>query len=75
MAPAEAMLAAMTVVLPIGFTMETIRYHRVPYALQHPGVLVAAVAMVVLLPAVPSILGAIPFLLGNSDAGKVPATT
>lgn len=75
LAPAEAMGAAMAVGLPIGFTLEIINDHRVPYAMYHPGILLASIAMVVLLPAVPSILGASVFLFGNGDSQKSSATS
>ncbi len=62
LAPAEAMAIVIAVVLPIGMSLEAIVQRRMPYALSHPMIMLGGILWM-LHSAVPSLVGALPFLI------------
>ncbi len=66
LAPTEVMLGIMALTAPIGFFAEVILEHRVPYIFTHPVVFLVGISWWALIPAIPSILGALPFLFGSA---------
>lgn len=67
LAPSEIMGVVIAIVSPIGMTLEAFLTHRLPYALSHPGTLLMGIGWPILFPAVPTLLGAAPFLFGNES--------
>lgn len=65
LAPAEIMAAAIAVMLPLDCVIEAWIDRSVPYAIRHPQVLLAGILWM-LHCAVPAMLGAMPFLFGNT---------
>ena len=64
LAPAEIMAAVLVFAFPVGIVIETIATGGVPFVLRHPGMLIPGV-FYILYSAVPSLLGATPFLFSN----------
>ena len=62
LAPSEILGAFVVAILPLDLGVEWAVGRQVPYALTHPMVVVTMLTWMVVLPAVPSIIGAIPFL-------------
>ena len=62
LAPSEILGTFVLALLPIDLGMEWVIGRQVPYALTHPAVVVVMLTWIVLVPAVPSILGAAWFL-------------
>jgi len=62
LAPSEILGTFVLALLPIDLGMQWVSGRQVPYALTHPAIVVAMLTWMVLLPAVPSILGAAWFL-------------
>jgi hypothetical protein len=65
LAPSEIMGAFVLVMLPISLCLDWAVGSQIPYALTHPTVVVAMLSWMVVLPAVPSMLGAAWFLRGR----------
>ncbi len=65
LAPSEVMAGLMLITAPIGFVAEVVLEHHVPYVFTHPLVFLTGVTWWVLVPAVPSLVGALPFLSGR----------
>ena len=62
LAPSEILGAFVIALLPLDLTVEWVVGRQVPYALTHPMIVIAMLTWMVVLPAVPSILGAAWFL-------------
>jgi hypothetical protein len=73
LAPAEVMAASIAIVLPLDLIIEGVAHRSLPYAVQHPMVLVVGVLWM-LHCAVPSLIGAAPFLFDRSPSAKVVAS-
>lgn len=65
LAPAEIMAAVIAIVLPLDFVIEAWVDRSVPYAITHPIVLLAGILWM-LHCAVPALVGASPFLFGET---------
>lgn len=73
LAPAEVMAAVIAIILPLDCIIETVAHRSLPYAVSHPLVLVVGVLWM-LHCAVPSLIGAAPFLFERSPNAKVVAS-
>lgn len=71
LAPSVVIGIFMIGLLPLGLIVEAVAGHRVPYAITHPLSIVSMLACIVILPSVPSLLGAALFLgePANDDSG------
>jgi type III secretory pathway component EscS len=73
LAPAEVMAAVIAIVLPLECTIEALAERSLPYAVSHPMVLIVGVLWM-LHCAVPSLIGAAPFLFDRNANPKVAAS-
>lgn len=70
LAPAEVMAAVIAIILPLDCVIEAIANRSLPYPVRHPIVLLVGVLWM-LHCAVPSLIGAAPFLFDRSGNAKV----
>lgn len=73
LAPAEVMAAVIAIILPLDCVIEAIANRSLPYPVRHPIVLLVGVLWM-LHCAVPSLIGAAPFLFDRSGNAKVVAS-
>ena len=73
LAPAEIMAAVIAIILPLDCIIETLAHRSLPYAVSHPMVLIVGVLWM-LHCAVPSLIGAAPFLFDRNENTNVVAS-
>ncbi len=73
LAPAEVMATSIAIVLPLDLIIEAFAHRSLPYAVSHPMVLAVGVLWM-LHCALPSLMGAAPFLFDRSPRAKVVAS-
>ena len=69
-APSTIMALVMFVALPIEFGRELVVEHQLPWVFYHPFVFVSGITAWVIVPGIPCMLGALPFLRGKASSGQ-----